>query len=182
MHKQDIFRIVFTGPESSGKTTLAKALAGALQSVWIPEFARFYVAALHRPYQYEDLAIIACGQYAWENWYAQRAEKFLICDTDWTVIHVWEQFGFQERYSADRTAELQNLFKVFDPQIKTYYFLCAPDFAWEHDPLREHPQARDALFNLYQKLLDDIQADYHILRGSFSERLENTMQIIQSLS
>ncbi|MEI6410563.1 MAG: ATP-binding protein [Bacteroidota bacterium] len=182
MNKQCFFKIVLTGPESSGKTTLAQALAEVLQTVWTPEFARFYVAALNRPYQYEDLAIIARGQFAWENWYAQRAEKFLICDTDWTVINVWEQFGFPERFSADKTAQLQHLFKVSDPHIKTYYFLCAPDFAWAPDPLREHPHAREALFNLYQNLLDRIQADYCILQGPLSQRLEKTLQIIQSLS
>lgn len=182
MEKQIFFRIVFTGPESSGKTTLAKALAGMLQTVWTPEFARFYIAGLNRPYQYDDLMLIARGQFAWENWYAPQTEKFLICDTDWTVIHVWEQFIFPDRYLACKTTESLNLFRVSTPQIKTFYFLCAPDFSWAPDPLREHPHARDALFVLYQNLLDDIQADYQILRGSPSERLEHTMQIIQSLS
>ena len=36
-------RIVLYGPESTGKTTLAKALAEHYQTTWVPEFARTYL-------------------------------------------------------------------------------------------------------------------------------------------
>ena len=41
--KSDCLRIVLYGPESSGKTTLAKALAKQFQTTWVPEFARNYL-------------------------------------------------------------------------------------------------------------------------------------------
>ncbi|MCB0529363.1 MAG: ATP-binding protein, partial [Saprospiraceae bacterium] len=65
-------KIVVTGPESSGKTTLAAALSDQLAAPVVPEFAREYLAHLGRAYQREDLAAIGAGQQAWERWYEQR--------------------------------------------------------------------------------------------------------------
>ncbi|MDV7398455.1 ATP-binding protein, partial [Arthrospira platensis SPKY1] len=58
-------RIALTGPESTGKTTLAKALAARFDTVWAPEYARTYLERLGRPYQYGDLEVIARGQREW---------------------------------------------------------------------------------------------------------------------
>ena len=57
-----IKKIILTGPESSGKTTLAKQLAERFQTTWVPEFARTYLDNLTRPYREDDLLRIAQGQ------------------------------------------------------------------------------------------------------------------------
>ena len=57
-----MIKVVTTGPESSGKTTLAKALAEHYQIAWVPEYSRDYLNRLNRPYQEEDLLVIAKGQ------------------------------------------------------------------------------------------------------------------------
>ncbi|MBK8556661.1 MAG: AAA family ATPase [Lewinellaceae bacterium] len=54
--------IAITGPESSGKTTLAALLATTLGAPWVPEFARYYTAYLGRPYVQADLQAIGSGQ------------------------------------------------------------------------------------------------------------------------
>jgi nicotinamide riboside kinase len=98
---QSVLKIILTGPESSGKTTMAQALADTLGAPLVPEFARSYLAHLGRPYRRDDLPAIARGQQAWENWFAAnrlivngKESKTLICDTDWTVIRVWEEYKF----------------------------------------------------------------------------------------
>lgn len=59
-HKPFIITIV--GPESSGKTTLARELASFYNAPWVPEYARDYLIGLGRPYQENDLIRIAEGQ------------------------------------------------------------------------------------------------------------------------
>jgi nicotinamide riboside kinase len=59
-HKPFIITIV--GPESSGKTTLARQLAADLGCPWVPEYARDYLQGLGRTYDMPDLEIIAQGQ------------------------------------------------------------------------------------------------------------------------
>ena len=54
--------ITIVGPESSGKTTLASALANQLGCLWVPEYARTYLDQLERSYDFEDLVHIAEGQ------------------------------------------------------------------------------------------------------------------------
>ena len=54
--------ITIVGPESSGKTTLARELADRYGCPWVPEFAREYLDSLGRDYQEEDLVLIAKGQ------------------------------------------------------------------------------------------------------------------------
>ena len=55
-------KIVLTGPESTGKTTLAKTLASYFAGEYITEFARKYIDDLQRPYIQADLLAIARGQ------------------------------------------------------------------------------------------------------------------------
>ena len=57
MHK-----VVICGPESTGKTTLARYLANYYNTKWIPEYAREYIGNLDRAYTYQDVEIIAKKQ------------------------------------------------------------------------------------------------------------------------
>ena len=56
-------KIAITGPESSGKTTLAKELAKYFKnSFLVNEFSREYLEKLTRKYIFADLLNIAKGQ------------------------------------------------------------------------------------------------------------------------
>ena len=60
-------KIVVIGPESTGKSTLCEQLAAHFKTEWVPEFAREYLLELGRPYNYDDLLIIAKGQLEQED-------------------------------------------------------------------------------------------------------------------
>lgn len=173
-----------TGPESSGKTLLASELAAALQLRWTPEFARYYVAHLGRPYLQEDLKTIYRGQQIWENW---RLEKVLsdlqsahptlptlVCDTDWTVVRIWEKYVF-------KTPSILPV-SEWEQAENTLYLLCSPDFPWQPDPLREHPEERWQLFELYQELLLERNLPHLLLQGDHTSRLETAMAEVQKFS
>ena len=83
-------RIVLFGPESSGKTTLAKQIAEKYGVPWVPEYAREYLQNKWdnegKVCQPDDLIPIAIGQIDLENKAIDQAEKsdspFIVCDTD----------------------------------------------------------------------------------------------------
>lgn len=177
--EQDILKIVVTGPESSGKTLLAEDLAAGLQLNGVPEFARYYVAHLGRQYLQEDLITMYKGQQVWENWFMEKTKRTsllpaLVCDTDWTVIRVWEQYGY-------KTPSVLPEMTKWEQQPNSIYLLCSPDFPWEPDPLREHPEERWQLFELYRKLLDKRKLNYIVLQGAHARRLQTAELEIQKL-
>lgn len=175
-----MLKIGITGPESTGKTTLAESLAVSMATAWVPEFARYYVAHLGRQYERSDLRMIGKGQKNWEEWYARRiaapsGNSFLILDTDWTVLHIWEQYRFQ----SDGGFEWEKGYgKAENADL---YFLCAPDFSWQPDSLREHPEERDILFLLYENLLDQSGAQFIALTGDPVTRLQTALDTIRKL-
>ncbi len=60
-------RIVLTGAECTGKSTLAQALSGYYGEPWTAEFVRSYVDQLDRELIQTDLEEIFCGQIAAED-------------------------------------------------------------------------------------------------------------------
>jgi nicotinamide riboside kinase len=161
MHK---IKIVVTGPESSGKSTLSLQLSKKLGHAFCPEFARLYLQDLSRNYTFNDVALIVQGQVAWEDWYGQKSPEKLVCDTDLTVIYIWYLY----KYKIDNHL----IFNQLKARLADIYFLTKPDFEWEKDVLREHPEERWILFDLYEKLLIDLGAKYVVLEGEKEDRLK----------
>lgn len=165
MEKHPI-RIAFTGPESTGKSTLANWLSSFLSIPLATEFARSYLEQSPN-YQYEDLTKITEGQMA--LW----TEGNLVADTELHVIQIWSQEKFQQVDPFVLDA-LQR--QKFD-----HYFLCAPDIPWEADPLRENPLDRDRLFESYRKELMNYQRQFTVLAGDLQSRQELIKITISSL-
>lgn len=167
-----MIRIAITGSESSGKTTLAEQLALQTNSTWIPEYAREFLEQLNRPYTQNDLDIIAKGQLeAWKNAPVSTIQFF---DTDMTVMKVWSDFKFGN--CSPFILEALNL-QTFD-----HYFLCQPDIEWEEDPLREHPQQREELFELYLAELTKRNLPFTIVGGTQEERMKMCLKVLSTLS
>ena len=57
-----VIRVVVTGSECTGKTTLAEALAESYGTVAVPEYARLFVGEKGAAPAYRDVETIARGQ------------------------------------------------------------------------------------------------------------------------
>lgn len=154
--------IVVTGPESSGKTTLSRALAEYFNGSWAPEYARYYLEERNGRYGEEDLLRIARGQYLWERYLAQRGPAPLISDTSMLVLKVWSDY----RFGRTHPWILEKLQHPPHP----LYLLCAPDIPWSYDPLRENSHDREALFDIYLRELDALGAPFVVIRGEDREK------------
>lgn len=166
-----MLKIVITGPESSGKTTLAQALAAHYRVPWVAEYARDYLERLTQPYQEADLLRIAQGQVQREDEAARANPPLLICDTSLLVIYVWSHYRYGRCHPW---IEEQLVHRPVDR-----YLLCRPDLPWQPDPQRENPNDRAELFVLYQEALCD--KSYTVVSGQGKARLEVALRSIDRL-
>jgi len=162
-------KIAITGPESSGKTTLAKSLNNYYKnSIMVHEFAREYLKSIKRQYNYDDLLNIAKGQKKKEEKANRTNKKIIISDTNLQVIKIW---------SLDKFKKCDNWILRTEEKY-THYLLCKPGIKWEADHLRENPLDRDRLFKLYLK---DLQGKpFTIISGNKQSRLSIGKKIINS--
>ena len=82
MHK-----IVITGPESSGKTTLCESLSKHFKIPYSKEYAREYLQKLNRNYTQDDLTKIAKGQLNFNK-------NHSLLDTDLITIKIWSNYKY----------------------------------------------------------------------------------------
>jgi nicotinamide riboside kinase len=59
--------------------------------------------------------------------------------------------------------------------------LCDIDLPWEEDPLREHPDRRKELFDIYYRSLLNMKVDYVIISGSGDKRLERAIIAVEDM-
>jgi NadR type nicotinamide-nucleotide adenylyltransferase len=168
-------RILILGPESTGKSTLAEDLANHFGEPWVPEFAREFLEQINRPYQFEDLVEIGKGQLALEDGLAEKAKKFLFCDTDLRVIHIWSEhrFGKTDQWVLDEIAR-----RKYD-----LILLTDTDLPWTPDPLREYPELemRQYFFKKYLQLAQKSGFPFLIVSGDQQTRLLMAINEINKL-
>jgi len=170
--KASPIRIVITGPESSGKSTLAKKLAAHYKTIWIAEYAREYIDNLDRDYNYDDILEIARGQISREKEKTEKANKFLFCDTGLIVPKIWCEVKYGKCHPW--------ILDTIGSHTYDLYLLCKPDIHWQPDPQRENPDDRDELFVYYLNDLKTRNLPYFIVEGMGEKRLLNAIQCIES--
>jgi NadR type nicotinamide-nucleotide adenylyltransferase len=173
MSKENIItRIVITGPESTGKTELAQALAGKLNAVWIPEYARQYVENLNRPYNYDDVVQIARYQIAQEKQYTSALKNGILIFDTWLIItKVWLEVVF-----GKCPAWISNHIKSSKIDL---FLLCDTDLPWIPDPVRENGgEKRKELFQLYCSEICSFGFKYEVISGFGPSRTENALNTL----
>lgn len=169
----EIKKVVVLGPECTGKSELSAYLSETFNTVWVPEYARQYLDQLKRPYGPEDLPVIARGQLAMEDHLEQNAREVLICDTDLYVIKVWSNFKYG----------------YCDPEILTaistrrydLYLLTYVDIPWAYDPLREHPDQREELYDVYLREMKGQSVPFVEIKGNRQARRKTATEAIRAL-
>ncbi|TFW18490.1 AAA family ATPase [Duganella callida] len=157
-------RVAILGAESSGKSTLAQALAERHGTLWVPEYLREFVDTRQRVPVSDDQFFIASMQVRREDAAAALARGYLFCDTTplMTAVYSNHYFGGMDRELAALTA-----MRRYDMTIVT-----APDSPWVADGLmRDSDQVRQSI---HRQLLDELRARqiaWLEVGGSLEQRL-----------
>jgi NadR type nicotinamide-nucleotide adenylyltransferase len=171
-------KVVLFGPESTGKTTLARQLARHYNTVWVPEYAREYLQNKwdkeRKTCETSDLLPIAYGQMKLENELAQKTNSVLICDTDLLETKV-----YSEAYYAGTCDPILNKYALentYDLYLLTYI-----DVPWEADDLRDKPNQRQQMFHAFENALILHKRPYITVKGSLKNRLNTAISYIDAL-
>ena len=167
----DLIKFAVVGPESTGKSTIAQAVARHFDTVCVPEYAREYCKNLHNEYTLQDEVNMYYGQIALENTLIPLAKNnLLICDTTIMTIKIWCDYLFGDT-PQDVKEEINN--RHYD-----LYLLMDIDLPWEEDPLRDFPEHREHFMGVWESELKSLKANYIIISGLGDERLKNALEAI----
>ena len=157
-------KIVFTGPESSGKTTLAKKMFNYYSSELVLEYAREYLNEKGKEYNQNDLLEIAKNQFINQEKALISFKDFVFFDTDLLTIKIWSEY----KYGNCDSYILNTILK----QNIDLYILCKPDFNWEKDELRENPENQNELYEIYKKELENYKFPFIEVEGNVENRIK----------
>ncbi|MBP6424862.1 MAG: ATP-binding protein [Flavobacterium sp.] len=173
-----ILKIALFGPESTGKTTLAKQLAEYYKTDWVPEFARDYLQEKWDKSKaicdVNDMLPIAYGQTQLENEKMATANQYLFCDTNLMVTKVFSEVYYNYCDPLLDQAAREHEYDLF--------FLTNIDVPWEKDDLRDKPEGRETVFSVFKQSLIDNNKPFITLSGDASLRLKKAVSIIDDLT
>ncbi|NHZ34980.1 AAA family ATPase [Massilia rubra] len=164
-------RVAILGAESSGKSTLAAALASHFGTVWVPEYLREFVDTTGRVPREDDQYQIALTQMAREDAAARQATRFLFCDTTPLMTAIYSRW-----YWSRVDAQLSVLERRHDYAMT---LVTAPDGPWEADGLqRESAAVRQTIHEQVLQVLDERAIGYTLVTGSLEERLMQAVRLL----
>ena len=174
--KSKLLKIAILGPESTGKTTLAKQLAAHYEAIYIAEYAREYIGNLQRAYTVKDVLLIAQQQFLHTRFARQKGKNLLIADTELIVTKIWHEYIFKKKCAwIDEHIAKQD----FD-----LYLLTNVDVKWVADAQREHSDQaqRQEIFELYETTLKKLALPFVVIRGkSYENRLKQAKKAVEFL-
>lgn len=172
-------RVVVVGAESTGKSTLAEAIARELRTVWVPEHGRWYWEGRRhlsdQAWTTDEFRRIAVAQRRLEDDLARKASGgLLIADTDAIVTAVWH-----ERYLGHHDRALDDMAAATEPDL---YLICDDGIPWVQDGTRESESARRWMQEAVVRRARASRAAVAELAGTAAERLAQAIEIVQPLA
>lgn len=159
-----VLRVAIVGAESSGKSTLADAMATHYGTLWVPEYLREFVDVQGRVPREAEQYGIAATQRSREDAAIARAKRFLFCDTTPLMTAIYSRFYWGRVDEA--LAELELLHDY------AFTIVTAPDSPWVPDGLqRESDAVRQSVHEEVVRTLDARCIRFLLATGSLPERV-----------
>jgi len=164
-------KILVLGGESSGKTTLVRALTMALKSTSVMEYGRARYDIRDGKMRFSDMEHIVNLQLLHENkralGAASRNAPYVICDTSelTTYFYSMEMFG----HASPNTKHMA----VIGMKRYDHVVLCDNSIPFVQDGTRRDAEFRSKGFDFYKNWLDDRNLPYQIVTGSVEQRINS---------
>jgi NadR type nicotinamide-nucleotide adenylyltransferase len=166
-------RVVVTGSESTGKTTLAGRLAAHFAAPCVAEFSRAYAQSVARPLTRDDVEPIARGQLATERQAEASAGRLIVLDTDVlsTLVYGEHYYGHAPRWIADALRD----------HSADLYLLCDIDVPWVADPARDRGHLRPEMHALFAGAVRGTGVPCVLVRGDWEQRFRTAVTAVDAL-
>ncbi len=165
--------ICFYGPESTGKSTMAKKMATHYQTEFVPEVARELVSS--NDFSLDDIVRIAKAQNERVKEKMKTANRFLFCDTDLITTQI---------YCRHYLKTVPSILHELEKEIKyDQYFLFDIDVPWVADGLRDLGNERTEMFYVFKEELEKRDIQYTLVKGNWPKRasiIEDNMKLLFS--
>ena len=168
---ETVRRIALLGGESSGKTTLARALAAALGTAWVPEYGREIWETLRRTLRQDELVQVARTQVAWEDAHAADAA---VLDAGWLVCDTTPLTTLQ--YCLHDHGQAPPELRLLARRFYDLTVLCQPDFDFVQDGCRRDDGFRAAQHAWTLARLAELGVKPLVVCGSVDARLTQVLQ------
>jgi len=168
------WRVVVTGSECTGKTTLARELAAHLGAPCIEEAARAYAEARGGVLSVADVEPIARATIGAQRPAQGAQAQVIVCDTDLLSTMVYSR-----AYYGSCPAWIETACRK---QLADVYLLCAPDIPWVADGVRDRPSAgaRAAMHEAFDQALRNLGARVVNVEGTGDARTERAMAAVRA--
>jgi HTH-type transcriptional repressor of NAD biosynthesis genes len=157
---KDVSLICFYGPESTGKSTMAKYFAQLYNTEFVPEVARELITS--NDFTVDDIIRIAQVQTERVKTKLKTSNKFLFCDTDLITTQI---------YSKKYLGMVPEVLHQLESEIQyDKYFLFDIDVPWIADGLRDLSNQREAMLKIFEDELTKRQIQFVRVKGDWKER------------
>lgn len=176
----DALCIAIVGAESTGKTTLAQALAARLAAdtgrrvAWVPEVLRTWCEHAGRtPLAHEQASILRAQHDSIAA--AATAHDIVVCDTTGLMTAVYSRLLFDDRSLDERAAQLHC-------RRVSSTLLTAIDLPWVSDGLqRDGPQVREPVDTALRELMQTHGIGYAVVGGQGETRVRQALAAVAPL-
>ena len=173
-HTSPSRRVVVSGSESTGKTTLTKALAEHFDCPYSLEAARLYLEEQGRILTVDDICPIAMRQIELEETAIRQARGLVIHDTDLlsTLIYSQHYYGVSPDWIR----------KMVTERVADLYLLCDIDLPWMPDGLQRDSGSTEQRLDIHHQFIDLLENSgqpWSLIQGSGQARFEQTLRVIE---
>jgi HTH-type transcriptional regulator, transcriptional repressor of NAD biosynthesis genes len=167
----DIKKICLFGPESVGKTTIARLLAAEFQTVFVPEVARDLITT--NDFSREDIIRIGHAQTDAVLTATRQANRILFCDTDLITTQLYADVYLNEVPPV--------LYELEKKVCYDAYALLDINVPWVADGLRDLGHRRAEMLARFRHELDRRGQTYTLVSGSYTARTATVRAMANAL-